>query len=321
MLITIVGIVCIFIGILLGNAVVRNSTKASAQPSAPQPLKAPSDTVIDQPVEEQSTSLQHPDDNDDVDELKSVLTKLFDTLATSIKDIQIDSGQYAENLEYQRMTLKKTLTLEDLKLLGDDLLTHVEEMHKSNTQYRTQLNSANALVKNQQSELAELQVKAGTDFLTNTNNRSALDDHLQVMINISRRYGNMFSLMVLDIDHFKRVNDTLGHLAGDSVLRDISKLLKSYSRDSDFLARYGGEEFVYILPEMTSEQALKMAEKLRTQIEKYEFTYGDEDISITLSGGISTIVPGEDDKNSIFKRADAALFKAKENGRNCIVVG
>ena len=116
---------------------------------------------------------------------------------------------------------------ESLQELVDDM---VETMYAANAQYRAQVEAANTLVQEQQKELVALQLKTGTDFLTGVANRSGYDDRIKEMINISRRYGNVFSLVVIDIDLFKAVNDTHGHIAGDVVLRDTAKILQSFSR-------------------------------------------------------------------------------------------
>ena len=310
-----IGIASLCIGFLIGYAIAVRITQTPTVADTPQPESAPEESLT-----VHSSTQQQIDEDNELEELKHVVLRLFESLTTAIDDMQLDSRSYAENLEVQKSSIEQSMNLGEVKELGDQLLQHVSDMYRSNTLYRNQLKAANELVKHQQSELAALQIKAGTDFLTNTHNRAALDEHLRVMINISRRYGNLFSLVILDIDHFKIINDTLGHLAGDTVLRDIAKILKTYSRDSDFFARYGGEEFVYILPEMSGDQALQMAQKLLKHVEDFGFTYNDEDISVTMSGGISVVRPEEDDRDSIFKRADKALFKAKEGGRNRVLL-
>jgi diguanylate cyclase (GGDEF)-like protein len=136
------------------------------------------------------------------------------------------------------------------------------------------------------------------------------------MMNISRRYGNIFSLLVLDIDHFKNVNDTHGHAAGDTILRDTASLLSKLSRASDFLARYGGEEFANILPETKSDRAAVVGEKFRKLIVSNKFSYADSEIAITISCGVGTVKPGKETSEESFARVDAALYKAKELGRN-----
>ena len=317
----IIGIIAIPLALLIVYAVVDRASKSATQSTKSNSKTRHGSANSEEDVSAHSPSQQQLQDDESLEGLKTVLMTLFTTLSTSIDDLEIDSGYYSDKLASQRSSIKESMTLGDLKSLGEELLKHVETMSSSNMHYRSRLSAANDLLKHQQDELIGLQIELGTDFLTGTNNRAALEEHLKVMMNISRRYGNVYSLMVLDIDFFKRVNDTFGHMAGDAVLRDVAKILKTYSRDSDFLARYGGEEFVYILPEMTSEQALAMGTKLREHIEKFEFSYANDPIEITVSGGISTVIAGEDDKDSIFKRADDALFKAKESGRNRIEVG
>ena len=317
-----IGIACLFIGLLIGYTFASSNKHVLSEENSLAKENhddtESSDPIID--IESSGGDEESQKEEEAIQGLKHVLLQLFDSLSSALDELQHDSSKYEKDLEAQKHSLQQSLSLDDLKVLGDELLTHVSSMHISNTRYRHQLSAANELVKLQQHELKELQIKAGTDFLTDTHNRSALDEHLRVMINICRRYGNIFSLLVLDIDHFKGVNDTLGHSAGDSVLREVAEVLKKQSRESDFLARYGGEEFVYVLPEMSAPEALQMAEKLLKQIEEHEFKYNDEDISITVSAGISEVIKDSDDRESIFKRADKALFNAKEGGRNRVEV-
>ncbi|MCK9605524.1 MAG: diguanylate cyclase [Methylomonas sp.] len=171
-----------------------------------------------------------------------------------------------------------------------------------------------------QSMLEAAQSRAARDPLTNLPNRLAFEERLTDEIARSHRYGTALALAVWDIDFFKNINDTYGHKSGDKALMAIAKLLSKHCREADFVARFGGEEFVMLLPETPPQSALKMADKLRENIEKSSFHANGERISITLSCGITQYIQG-DDNESIFIRADNALYQAKQNGRNqCIAV-
>ena len=122
---------------------------------------------------------------------------------------------------------------------------------------------------------------------------------------------------MLDIDHFKKINDTYGHLVGDEVLKGLSKILQKYLRESDIVARWGGEEFVILLPRTNKRRALKVAEQLQKYIKRLQI---DEVGHITCSFGVTQFKNG-DDKDSVFKRLDMALYEAKISGRDCIIGG
>lgn len=310
----VLGVACLVVGILIGFGV------GSKVQGPPPPTRKPEDPEPD-PAQTPDTYKDADADLNDqqvLEELKVVLHGLLTTLTEAAERMQSTSDQYDAELSEQKDNLKSSLSLEDMKQLGEKLLSHIESMHKSNTTYREQLTTTNLLLKKQQDELDRLQRESGVDFLTGVPNRMAYEERMKEMINIARRHGNIFSLLVMDIDRFKSINDEFGHLAGDAVLQSLAQLVKTTSRASDFLARYGGEEFTYILPETTLDQAANLAEKLRKRIEDYEFVYGNATIPVTISGGLSTVIPSKDTGEAVFKRADAALYKAKTGGRNRI---
>ena len=126
--------------------------------------------------------------------------------------------------------------------------------------------------------------------------------------------------MLLDIEHFKTVNDIYGHLAGDAYLVEMAGILRKFSRQYDIVCRYGGEEFIIILPETDLAAALYVAEKMRAHVEKTSLEYNDATIRTTISVGAVQMLPGkEETSDDIISRADKALYKAKETGRNRII--
>lgn len=163
------------------------------------------------------------------------------------------------------------------------------------------------------SKATKLEEKASFDFLTKLYNRRKFNSFLEYEISKANRYKEQhLSVLLVDIDYFKNVNDTYGHLVGDNVLQEISKILTVCSRDTDIVARWGGEEFILMLPQTTMEQAFLVAEKLRATVEKHKF---DDVKHITCSIGAAQFHKNED-KDSLFKRVDEALYKAKNSGRN-----
>tara|TARA_B100001063_G_scaffold103346_1_gene96434 strand:- start:6908 stop:8641 length:1734 start_codon:yes stop_codon:yes gene_type:complete len=171
-----------------------------------------------------------------------------------------------------------------------------------------------------QHAIEEQRKKAMHDALTGLPNREAYDQRLDQEITRLQRYGNKLSLMVCDIDLFKRINDNYGHLAGDKVLKIIAKSLQINLRDSDFIARFGGEEFVALMPETSREEAKLVADKLRQKIENSPFSFKKEPVQITISFGISEFAQNES-ADEVFARADKALYEAKDNGRNQVKLG
>ena len=167
----------------------------------------------------------------------------------------------------------------------------------------------------------ELQEKNTLDELTGLYNRRFYDQKIQAEFRRSRRNLTPLSLVVIDIDHFKTVNDNYGHLAGDECLVAVSACIKRcLRRSADISCRYGGEEFCLILPETDSNGALILAEELRESIEACQINYNNIAIKLTISCGISTYLQQKNVKpEHLFAAADQALYKAKGNGRNQII--
>jgi two-component system, cell cycle response regulator len=167
-------------------------------------------------------------------------------------------------------------------------------------------------------ENRRLEALATTDPLTRVLNRRALLDRLNTEVDRARRYESSLTLLLLDLDHFKQINDTAGHLAGDTVLRQIGELLEEAIRKVDIVARYGGEEFVVLLPETVSDGAVAFAERLRERIAAQSFDVGaGRAVNLTVSIGIATFPsPLVASTEDLFARADEALYRAKSAGRN-----
>jgi len=168
----------------------------------------------------------------------------------------------------------------------------------------------------------ELEKMAVTDALTGIYNRGYFNRHLVTEFNRSKRYDVPLSLIILDIDHFKAVNDTYGHPAGDALLIAVATELHKLARDTDIVARYGGEEFVLILPQTDGQSALILAERLRKAVAEIAVSADKEMISVTISLGLACIPGSEADSPDHYLRiADRALYQAKETGRNKTVLG
>ena len=171
----------------------------------------------------------------------------------------------------------------------------------------------------QQKELIQaLHDIASYDSLTEIFNRGKLMEELEKELLRMKRYGKCFSVLMVDIDHFKLVNDLYGHQAGDEVLKALATECKNRIRKTDSIGRYGGEEFMIILPESDEDSAFHVAESIRKSIADLDFRSNEDLIKITISIGIKTVYHNEDSLSVeyIIKCADSALYNAKRNGRN-----
>ena len=160
--------------------------------------------------------------------------------------------------------------------------------------------------------LVQSEESALLDELTGLHNRRFMNMQLSKEAERSRRAGNEFSLLIIDVDYFKRYNDAFGHLAGDAALRQVASILKNTARHMDHVCRYGGEEFVIILPQTDKQKAALAAERHRRAVEKHRFEYGP----LTISLGVASFPDDADHEADLLFRADFALYQAKNKGRN-----
>jgi len=164
-----------------------------------------------------------------------------------------------------------------------------------------------------------LEQEALIDPLTGVYNRRAYERRIKEELRRYLRHQRPFSLLLLDVDHFKSINDQYGHAVGDLCLKEIINRVRPRLRESDFLARFGGEEFILLLPETSQSGAVEAAEKLRTSIEKTEFLHRGNPVAITISIGVTQVMSTDQQSDTLFGRVDRAMYRAKAAGRNCVV--
>jgi len=191
----------------------------------------------------------------------------------------------------------------------------LEQLQVANTKLQERLSQAEEALRLRAEEAAAFMREARTDDLTGLANRRVFDEELSRRLAEWCRYGRPVSVMMVDVDHFKSVNDKQGHLAGDTVLREIAAILKSAVRKTDLVTRFGGEEFAVLMPESTPGAACQAAERVRKTVQDSPLTYGDKQLYITVSCGAAQFVIGEA-INELLDRADQALYAAKSGGRN-----
>ncbi len=157
------------------------------------------------------------------------------------------------------------------------------------------------------------------DPLTEIANRRKFLNELHDLYAEFKRYGHPTAMLMFDIDHFKNINDSFGHLAGDQVLFRISRIAEEHLRQVDLLCRFGGEEFAVLLPHTDTAGAQMIAERLREAIARHVFNLSKDGIKVTISTGLSQLMTSDQTANDVIKRADDALYRAKNSGRNCVV--
>lgn len=223
----------------------------------------------------------------------------------SIESLQFNLSQIALNLS---SVVKRNHVLEEREQKMLDQLRQNEQnldiLYHQTMDYRRRL--------------GDQQRKLLLDPLTKVYNRVALDDRLEHEYRCWLRYQTPFCLAMIDIDHFKHVNDQYGHLVGDKVLKIVARTIHQCLRDTDFIARFGGEEFVVLLPDADEETRTSILNKIRETIAKLPFKFKDKRLSVTISLGASLFTE-QDNTVDVLERADIALYRAKENGRNQLI--
>ncbi|MEO2211511.1 sensor domain-containing diguanylate cyclase [Paenibacillus amylolyticus] len=206
-----------------------------------------------------------------------------------------------KRIEHEKDILHTKTKLQELYQATQEANKELERLHE---EYKIK---EQALIKVND----QLETLASTDLLTGLKNRRFFQEKMLESLILFQQKQRNFSLLVVDIDHFKSINDTYGHPIGDLVLGNLAGLLQSVSRSTDVVARYGGEEFVIILPDCEEEQAIGIAERYRSQVASADWG----EYNITVSIGAATVVE-EDTEKTLFQRADNALYASKTGGRN-----
>ena len=256
---------------------------------------------------------------------KVTLKQIVVSLITNIEELTDSTGEYQEKLEYYSEKISQT---DDIKELNQWLVIIMEEtgqMQKSTLNYRNdflaareEVNLAQNKINQLEIELQEMGEKVHEDHLTGILNRRGLDDAFEREASRAIRQQAPLCYALLDIDNFKQLNDTHGHKVGDDALVYLVESVKDTTRPEDIVSRYGGEEFVILLPNTELEEAVHILSRIRRNLTKKFFLHENKRLLITFSAGVAQLQPGEL-QESIFKRADEALYRAKEGGKNQIL--
>lgn len=211
----------------------------------------------------------------------------------------------------------------DLKVSGEmeeiqqTLLSEIALVVKSNQRLEDDLVVARARMEVQAEELDRTRLEARTDVLSGVYNRKAFDERLHLLLSTFRREQRPFLLVLADVDHFKRINDTHGHAAGDRVVTHVGAFLKESIRPGDYVARYGGDEFALLMPDTEGDVGRDLVEQLRMRVSQEAFDIGlrGEQAAVTFSIGVASVCEGDTDE-TLLLRADRALYRSKQSGRN-----
>ncbi|MBI3222650.1 MAG: GGDEF domain-containing protein [Nitrosomonadales bacterium] len=254
--------------------------------------------------------------------LKSLMTNFIDRLG----EITESTGDYHQKIEGYSQKIGKTNNLTELSHLLDDIMQDTRiiqasalRSHEELVTTRKQVQESEAKIKQLEQELTQVSELVREDQLTGALNRRGLDAAFENEATRADRQQAPLCVALLDIDNFKRLNDTLGHQAGDQALTHLCGVIKEALRPSDSVARYGGEEFVILLPGVSLAEAASAIERLQRELTKRFFLHENERVLVTFSAGVALRAP-EEPQEDVIGRADRAMYKAKKTGKNRVIV-
>jgi len=251
-------------------------------------------------------------------EEKELLKRVAEDIVKEVEQVIESLKKHNESLTQKECSfreIKESVSDDAIRALLEQILKELSEIKTQNEELKKKLEEANQQIKKLTEELEKERREASLDFLTRVANRASFDRAISDMVQDFYRRNYPFALLMIDIDDFKKINDTYGHQAGDYILKELARLLKSQLRARDVIARYGGEEFAILLPGVTFSQAIRVAERLRRAVEKHLFKYAGKEIPVTVSIGVALMREGLDE-SSLVEKADKALYLAKRSGKN-----
>jgi diguanylate cyclase len=240
-------------------------------------------------------------------------------LASVIQRTDQAASDSSQTLGDVRNTIDHMTIPNDLREVHSQLLTEIDRVISSNSTLKQELSHSREILAIQRQQIDTLKTEVRIDGMTQLANRACFDEKLLEMVRIWERYGDAFSLMIIDVDNFKDINDTHGHPGGDRVLKGVAYKIKSTLRATDFVARFGGDEFAAILMKANGPAAGDAAQKVCHQVRESRFFLDGEEVRTSLSIGVAEIAVGEN-AEQLLKRADKALYRVKEAGRNNVMV-
>lgn len=255
----------------------------------------------------------------EISDAASVIRGILLVLASAIQRTEQVAADSNQLLSEVRETVEKMNLPPELAEVNTQLLHEIDRVVSSNAALKKELATHKEMLEEQRLQIENLKTAVRIDSLTQLGNRAYLDEKIAEAIALYNRYREPFSLLMIDIDNFKTINDTLGHQGGDRVLKGIAFKIKNTLRESDFVGRYGGDEFGVILVKATGTAACETAWKLSHEVRASRFLLDGIEIKATLSIGVAEITENET-AASLMKRADRALYKVKDVGRNGVVL-
>ena len=256
---------------------------------------------------------------------KETLKGMMSSFISGLADITESTGTYQAKISRYQEQISATEDLAELNVILQSLVVDIHTMNADAQHSQSAFLATQKKVEEAEKQINELTTKldyisevAHEDFLTGALNRRGMDEAIEREFTRADRHNTALSFAMIDIDHFKKINDTMGHSTGDVALAHLAKVVKSVLRSTDVLARYGGEEFVILLPGSKQSDAVNVITNVQRDLTKNFFMHNKERVLITFSAGVTERLTGET-IDAVLPRADAALYEAKQAGRNRVI--
>ena len=296
---------------------IRNVLKQNPQSLNSKEFQEKIKTFVDRRIEEDRTEI--------IEKVGS-LNNILQSIGERISDIAASSKSSSAKVQSIKNDLKNVnLNANSIDHVKSMLIEIAGALEIESKELGLEMNSKQATISELQNRVTSLEkeleaakLESKEDFLTKVATKRALMSEIQRIEEAYKRYGTDYSICFVDIDFFKKINDTYGHEAGDVILSAVAQVLKKNARKVDFVGRYGGEEFVILLPSTSLKDGVRFGEKLRSMIENFKFIYKNERIKVTISSGVATRSANLSDTMTL-EGADKMLYLSKEGGRNQVM--
>ena len=298
-------------------SIIRNVLKQNPQSLNSKEFQEKIKTFVDRRIEEDRTEI--------IEKVGS-LNNILQSIGERISDIAASSKSSSAKVQSIKNDLKNVnLNANSIDHVKSMLIEIAGALEIESKELGLEMNSKQATISELQNKVISLEkeleaakLESKEDFLTKVATKRALMSEIQRIEEAYKRYGTDYSICFVDIDFFKKINDTYGHEAGDVILSAVAQVLKKNARKVDFVGRYGGEEFVILLPSTSLKDGVRFGEKLRSMIENFKFIYKNERIKVTISSGVATRSANLSDTMTL-EGADKMLYLSKEGGRNQVM--
>jgi len=248
-----------------------------------------------------------------------IIRNILLSMATVIQKTEKAASDSSQTLDDIKNIIDQMNLPVDLKEAHRTVLHEIDRVISSNMNLKGELANSQEVLAEQKKQIENLRTAVRIDGLTQLANRAYFDEKLSEMLSVLQRYSEPFSLMMIDLDNFKEINDSYGHPAGDRILKGVAFKIKESLRSSDFLARFGGDEFALILIKAGGQTASDVARKLNSNLQESRFILDNTPVKVTLSIGVAE-ADVRDTEESLLKRADEALYRVKQMGRNNVML-